>query len=257
MECRAKGALVAAGRKSPVTDYRNFFHGTVADSCMRQWLSLDDPPAGWMAAHVDEIFDHSEVEVRETGDGVVKWRDSQDKAKLRAWCKDLVTRLEPILNELVIPYEYEVAARFKVPIDIPGLDGVPRQILLTGEMDLLTWWPGKVPLAIWDLKATEDTSYWRKVTGQLTFYQIAVWGMTGQWPEVCGLIQPMCPDQTPRFYFGAEERRQMFVTICNVAAEIWSKNLPPKSDSAGCDRCPVKQACPKFAHGRGRVPAAT
>lgn len=222
---------------------------------MRQWLALDEPPPGWMAAHIDEIFDHAEVEVRETGDGVVKWRDSQDRAKLRAWCKDLVTRLEPILYELVIPYEYEVAARFKVPLTIPGLDGAPRKILLTGEMDLLTWRPARVPRAIWDLKATEDTSYWRKVAGQITFYEIAVWGMTGQWPEVSGLIQPMCPEQVPRFSFGAEERRQMFVTICNVAADIWSKNLPPKADPAGCDRCPVKQACPKFAHGRGRMPS--
>jgi len=183
----------------------------------------------------------------------VRWRDSGDKAKIRAWCRELVTRLEPILYELAIPNEYECATRFKVPLTIPGLDGAPRQILLTGEMDLLTWRSRGVPLAVWDLKATEDTSYWRKTSGQLTFYEIAVWGMTGHWPEVSGLIQPMCPEQVPQFWFTAEHRRQMFVTICDVAADIWSKNLPPKADSAGCDRCSVKQACPKFSHGRGRV----
>lgn len=258
MECRAKGALVSAGRKSPVSDYRNFFGGTTVDSCMRQWLSMDEPPAGWMAAHIDEIFDHMEVEVRETGDGIVKWRDTGDRAKLRAWCKELVTRLEPILLEEVIPYEYEVATRFKVPLTIPGLDGNPRKILLTGEMDLLTWREKGLPRAVQDLKATEDNSYWRKVSGQLTFYEIAVWGMCGKWPEFSGLIQPMCDEPTPKFWFGtdpADPRRQMFVTICNVAADIWRKDLPPKADAAGCSYCPVKQACPKFAVGRGRVPA--
>lgn len=257
MECRAKGALISAGRKSPVTDIRNYFRGSAVDLCMRRWLEMDDPPPGWMAAHMDEILDCAETDARESGDGVVKWRDAGDKPQARAWCKDLVTRLEPILYELVIPYEYEVAVRFKVPLTIPGLNGEPRKILLAGEMDLLTWRAPKTPLAVRDLKATEDTSYWRKVSGQLVFYEIAVFGMTGKWPEVSSLIQPMCPDQVPEFRFGDEERRQMFVTICNVAADIWAKNLPPKADAAGCDRCPVKPACPKFAVGRGRVPAAS
>lgn len=256
MECRAKGALISAGRKSPVADIRWFFPGTVVDRCMGDWLDQETPEPGWMAAHVDEILDREETGARESGDGVVKWRDGQDKAKIRAWCRELVTRLEPILFELVIPYEYESHVRFKVPLIIPGLDGAPRQILLAGEMDLLTWRRKDVPLAIRDLKATEDPGYWRKVTGQLVFYEIAVWGMTGLWPEESGLIQPMCPERVLPFYFDAELRRQMFVAICQVAADIWSRNLPPKADPAGCDRCPVKAACPKFALGRGRVQAS-
>ena len=80
--------------------------------------------------------------------------------------------------------------------------------------------------------------------------------MTGAWPEVSGLIQPMCPEQVLRFYFTPEHRREMFVTICQVAADIWAGNLPPKADNHGCDWCAVKAACPKYAHGRGRVPLA-
>jgi PD-(D/E)XK nuclease superfamily len=223
---------------------------------MRQWLALDDPPPGWMAANVDVILDRAEADARESGDGVVKWRDAGDKAMIREWCRECVTRLEPILYELVIPHEYESAVRFTVPLTIPGLDGAPRQVQLAGEMDLRTWRPGKVPLSVDDLKATEDTSYWRKTSGQLVFYEIACYGMTGRWPEVSRLIQPMCPEQVISFSFTAEDRRQMFVTICSVAADIWSKNLPPKSSSAGCDRCPVRHGCVKFSHGRGRVPLA-
>lgn len=255
MECRAKGALLAAGMKSPVADVRAFFPGTVVDRCMGAWLDLDDLQPGWMAAHVDEILDRAEADARATGDGVVKWRDSgADKAKVRAWCKELVIRLEPILFDLIIPHAYEPHSRFRVPLTVPYLDGTPRQILLTGETDLRTWHPDKRPLAVWDLKGTEDTSYWRKVTGQLVFYEIATWGMTGTWPEVSGLIQPMCPEQVLPFYFTAEHRRQMFVTICDVANDIWRKNLPPKSSSDGCSQCSVHAACPKFAHSRGRVP---
>ena len=107
-----------------------------------------------------------------------------------------------------------------------------------------------------DLKATEDTSYWRKVTGQLLFYEIATWGMTGHWPEVSRLIQPMCSEPYLEFHFTPEHRREMFVTICSVANDIWRDNLPPKSDSAGCSVCPVRAACPKYSHGRGRIPLA-
>jgi hypothetical protein len=255
-ECRFKGKALSAGWKSPVTDIRNYFPGQVVDTCMDHWLGLDSPEPGWMAAHVDEILEKDEARARETGDGVVKWRDRGDKEQVRAWCKELVTRLEPILFDLIIPFQYEPHSRFKVPLTIPGPGGQPRKILLTGETDLRTWKSEKVPLSVDDLKGTEDTSYWRKVTGQLLFYEIATWGMTGHWPEVSRLLQPMCEEQVLEFRFTADQRREMFVTICSVASDIWAGNLPPKADNAGCDWCAVKAACPKFAHGRGRVPLA-
>ena len=90
---------------------------------MGDWLSLDGLQPGWMAAHVDEILDREEASARETGDGVVKWRTPGDKARVCAWCKELVTRLEPILYELVIPYVHEPHSRFKVPLTIPGPGG--------------------------------------------------------------------------------------------------------------------------------------
>jgi hypothetical protein len=255
MECRRKGALVSAGLSSPVQDKRNFFPGTVVDITMGRWLDLDSPERGWMATHVDEILDKAEVDGRESGDGIVKWRDGGDKTKVRVWCKELVTRLEPLLEEHVLPFDYEPHNRFKVPLTIPGPGGEPRQILLTGETDLRTWHPDKRPRSILDLKGTENSSYWRTTYPQLIFYEIATWGMTGHWPEFSGLIQPMCPEPYLPFYFTADQRREMFVTICAVANDVWTENLPPKADSTGCNRCPVKSACPKFAHGRGRVPS--
>lgn len=253
MECRFKGKALAEGRKSPVAEYRVFFKGTATDRCMDAFLGLEKPQPGWMAAHMDEIFDREEVVVKETGDGVVRWRSNQERDQARAWCRECVTRLEPILFDLILPHAYEPHARFKVPLTIPGPDGQPRQILLTGETDLRTWREPGVPLSVDDLKATEDPGYWRKVTGQLLFYEIATWGMTGRWPEVSRLLQPMCAEPVLPFYFTADHRREMFKTICDVANDIWRDNLPPKKDSAGCSQCAVKHCCPKFSHGRGRV----
>ena len=113
-----------------------------------------------------------------------------------------------------------------------------------------------MPASPWDLKGTEDASYWRKVTGQLLFYEIALRLMTGEWPKVSGLIQPMCPDPVLTFCFTEDDRREMLGTICRVAEDIWRGELPPKSGNAGCSQCEVSAACPKFAHGRGRVPSS-
>ena len=255
VECQRKGALTAAGMKSPVTDTRNFFHGNVVDLAMRRWLSQDDPQAGWMAAHVDELLEEAETVSRETGDGVIKWRDLGDKERVRLWCRELVVRLEPILFDLIIPYEYQPALRFEVPLTIPGPGGGPRKIALRGEMDLFTRKPGTTATAVDDLKGTADPSYWRKVTGQLLFYEIAVKLMTGDWPRVSRLIQPMCPEPVLAFRFTEDQRREMFAVICSVASDIWRGELPAKADNAGCNQCACRAACPKFAHSRGRVPA--
>ncbi len=205
-----------------------------------------------MAAQVDVLLDETEATAKETGDGVVKWRGPSDKAAVREFCHELVTRLEPILFKLCIPYDWHEAYRFSVPVTIPYLDGSPREILLVGEIDLLTR-PDK--WAVWDLKGTKDDQYWRKVAGQLLFYEISWAAKTGEWPQVSGLIQPMCKEPVLTFNFTADHRREMMTRICGVAKDIWSGALVPKDDSAGCDRCPVRHACPKYkvAGGRGRA----
>lgn len=250
-ECREKGALLAAGRKSPVADVRQFFPGTVADRCLRAWLSEEDPKLGQMAAMVATVADVEEKTAKDGGDGIVKWRGTSDKQKVISWCRDLVTRLEPIIVEHVLSFDYQPAVRFEVPLTVPHLDGTPTEIRLIGEMDLLVR-VGEKTHHLWDLKATEDGNYWRKTVGQLVFYEIAHYGMFGFFPGVSGLIQPMCDQQVLMFNITDEQRRQMFVAICDTAADIWRGDLPPKSDNIGCDWCPVHHACSKHARSRGR-----
>lgn len=247
-ECRQKAFLVSEGKSNPVTDVRVFLQGNIVDQAMRRWLSMPDPQRGWMAAHVGEIMDELERKVLEDGDGAVRWRGSRqkDREEVRAFCTECAVRLEVILFQLAIPYEYQPAIRFKTRLTIPGLDGTPTPVLLNGEMDLLV--RQQPALRVWDLKVTKDPQYWRKTVAQLVFYDLACWCMTGQLTEESGLIQPMV-EGTPFFSFrpSDEDRTQMLTRIERVAHAIWHGDHAPKSDSTGCSWCEVRHACSKYA----------
>ena len=113
-ECPAKGHLLAEGRKAKASDIRMFFHGIVVDSLMRQWLSQDHPEPGWMLANVDRMMKEDEEKAVATGDGVVRWKHASDKEEVRAFCKELVVRLEDDLAVECLPYDWQPAKRFAV-----------------------------------------------------------------------------------------------------------------------------------------------
>ncbi len=256
-ECTEKAWLVAKGLKSPVTDVRSFYRGNVVDLCMRTWLDQDDPQPGQMLAMVDVMMDKALEDGKAAGDGVVQWKSPSDKEQVRVWCKELVTRLELILFELAVPYGYQPAVRFKVPLVLPYLDGSPQRIWLIGEADLLVdELVAPQCIHVWDLKATEDDSYWRKTVGQLLFYCIAVFAMLKVWPVDAGLIQPMCKERVLSFTFTEDQYREMYVRIVKAATVMWRGEHHPKLGSAGCYVCPVHHACSRYAvTGRGRAPA--
>lgn len=266
-ECPAKGGLVAAGHKSPVTDVRNFFPGTVADRCMRQWLSLEQQEKGWMGRHVDEIMVTEEQAARDTGDGVVRWKNASDRAGVRDMCHAAVEQLEDDLDALLglswKPPEqrcgWDPAPRFEVPCTIPyGGDRV--RIFLVGEIDLLVarpdGWSLPPGIEVWDLKTTRDNQYWRKTIGQLVFYEIAVWCMKRQWPVQSGLLQPLCTETAPRWNFTADHRTQMLQRIVSTAGDILAGRLDPRPEKARCAYCEVRHTCPVKGGGRGRTPMA-
>ncbi len=238
-------------------DIRSFVHGNVVDLAQRRWLAQESPEPGWMAVHIDEIFDESIKIAKETGDGIVRWKGPGDKDETREFCRDLVTRLEPILVKYALPFVWDPAVRFSVPISVPYLDGQLREIILVGEMDLVVYdCDGRI--AVWDLKATRDNAYYRKVLGQLAFYALAVKAMKGRFPVMTGLIQPMCDQPVLPVTVDRDAVAQMAGRITKTAQDIWAGRLAPKADSTGCAYCPVKHACSKFSSGRkpGRVSLA-
>ena len=52
-------------KKSPASDIRPFFHGIVADRCMRRWLDSDDPREGEMVSWAEEMVERCLTEARD------------------------------------------------------------------------------------------------------------------------------------------------------------------------------------------------
>jgi hypothetical protein len=245
-ECRQKSWLVRQGKKSPLQDVRLYLAGNVTDLAMRRWLSSPNPQPGEMASTIAANFDECEQTALEKNEGIIKWKSKSDKKEMTEFCVELVTRLEPILYQLVIPYEYEPAKRFRVPIMIPGLDGLPEEIHLTGEMDLLTRSDDK-RFNVWDLKGTANDSYWRQTFGQLVFYDLAVNAMFGEFCKEVGLIQPMCKQRVLSFTLTPDDHAQMMARIIRMAHGIWRNETEPKQGPEGCSWCQMRLHCAKFA----------
>jgi hypothetical protein len=244
-ECKQRGHLLRLGKRSTTSDIRVFFHGTVSDRVMRDWLATDDYPPGGMRRAVREIVDREEKSARESGDGVVRWKSRTDREDLIKFCEELADRLEPILYEHVVPYDYEVAKRFKVPIVVPYLDGTPTTIHLSGETDLIVGALGS-SYKILDLKATRDDNYYRKTMGQMVFYDLAGKELFGTHPTEVGLVQPMCKQGVISWVVTQEQRMALMAQILEMTRDIWTQNFPLASDSGACRYCQVKHGCPKY-----------
>lgn len=236
-------------KKAPATDIRNFFHGTVADRCMRRWLDSDNPVAGEMVSWVDEMIEQCLEEAKRRSDGVVRWRDPGDRARVAEWIRVLLGRLEPFLMQHVLPYDYEPEFRFRVPIRIPDLNGEHAEIDLVGGMDILVR-ESLGPPTVWagyDLKATENPDYLRKVLGQGIFYSLAQMALTGDPFRTFAFVQPMV-ENNPVAHVQIEQAdlASMLARVTKMAHDIWRGDSAPKKESEGCSMCFVKHACAKF-----------
>lgn len=242
-ECKQKSHLLREGKRAKVTNVRNFWPGTIVDIFMRHWL--DDPnrnPADVRAAITCLMDEHENLE-RDRGN-IVRYRDAADRDNVRDFCTELASRLVPILDEHVLPYQYDHGKWFKVPLTLPGLTGEPCQVLLTGEMDLLVNNDGPI---VWDLKGTADDQYWRKVVGQLTFYDFAIWASSGVKTRHVGLIQPMCKERLLLFDVTDQQRRDLMIRIERYAHDIWAGKTDCTTNTSNCHWCDVKHACARFA----------
>lgn len=235
-------------KKSPMQDVRNFFHGTVADRCMRRWLESDDPRPGEMASWVDEMIDFCLGEARDTGDGVVRWKSSSDRADMAEWIRVLLGRLEPMLQQWVLPFHYQPEFGFRVPIRIPDPWGNTAEIDLTGGMDILV--RESLDPLVWvgfDLKATANPDYISKTLGQGIFYDLAVFAGTGVAPRDFVFLMPMV-ERNPVVHVTVTDadRMSLLSRIVKMAHDVWQGDTAPKADAGGCSWCSVRHGCQKF-----------
>ena len=229
-------------------DTTGFFHGNVADQLMGRYLSLPglsaaSPELGWMAAQVDAVFDEMEA----SPEGILKWKHKDHRAQQLEFTRECVTRLEDLLVTFCLPFSWQAHWRFEVPVKVM-YGSEARQVLLVGETDLLVFdREGRV--ICWDLKATKNNDYWRKVLGQLSMYAWAVRlsksPQLGRWPARCGLLQPMCDQRWLPVDVMADNGqavREMAGRIERVARDIWEGRVPPKPGEF-CHNCEVRHAC--------------
>lgn len=239
--------------KSPAKDVRVFFKGTVTDRILRDWLLEESPQSGAMVDRVEQYIEEGEQEHKNQGTGVVRWKYATDKADTIDWCKELLTKVEPIMYQLVVPYSSFPDYRFKAPVTVPNLQGIPTPVYLQGAMDILTL--DDKGYAIYDLKATSNPTYWKKTIMQLVFYDLGLQAHKNSIPYRTALIQPMCDEQVLNLSVTDEHRTQLLSAITSYAHSVWRKDFAPKADDAGCSYCPVKSSCEKFTALRvsGRV----
>jgi PD-(D/E)XK nuclease superfamily protein len=239
--CKQKAHLIGQGLSVPGKDVRNFLAGNIVDSVQKAWL---DNPVGQMVDLVDEHMEKSIAKSEEKG--TIKWRNKNDKRNINVTCKTATVSLQPILESRVLPYDYEPAKWFTVPVKIKNpITGQVEEIILRGEFDLLVREKdGK--FVVWDLKTTADNDYWKKTMGQLVFYDLVVYSLFGEFPKKCGLIQPLCDEQVKEFFFDNSHRAEMWGRINSMMRDVWDGNFAPKEDNVGCSFCEVAHGCSKF-----------
>lgn len=239
--CKQKQHLVSQGFSVSGKDVRNFLAGNVVDAVQKVWL---DNPVGSMLSLVDEQFDKAVAKAEEKD--TIKWRNKNDKRTIFLQCQKATELLQPILEARVLPYDYEPAKWFYVPVKIQN----PRtsqieEIILRGEFDLLVR-DNNGKFIVWDLKTTADNEYWKKTLGQLVFYDLVILSMFGEPPVKTGLIQPLCDEQVKEFYFDGSHRAEMWGRINSMMRDVWDGNFEPKPDNTGCTFCEVVHKCEKF-----------
>lgn len=246
-ECRYKGKRLREGKRSPMQDVRNFFHGTVADRIIRAWLEDPERQPGTMAAQVEPMFDSEAERLANSDQGYVRWKSNKDRAQMMDKVVRLVTLIEPWLVTNVLPYEFEPEVRFRFPISMPGLHG-DVVVIMTGGIDILVRTP-EGEWHVWDVKATNNPDYWRSTKGQLVFYGLAVqMGFPpNRVPTKTGLVQPLVDGAFEKVLtLTDEDYSMMWSRMVRMLHDIQRGDFDYKEGTSGCDWCEVRPGCSRF-----------
>lgn len=256
MECKQKSYLQRTGRKAKMENQRLYFPGTVTDRVVRDWLAGDPySQPGLMVDMVESVVLREQEKLEEKGKQL-RWKDDNDRDSIIKDCQEAVRKIEPDLNRLVLPYEYDVDFRFKAPILAPHPSGEMSQILLIGFMDIIVRNPHRdeeidPEWFVYDVKHTKDNSYWRKTRGQLSFYDFAVDVMFGATTSQVGLLQPLCKETTKLFTLQDQDRLMLEKHVLDMASDVWNGNNEPTAPISECGFCNVKHACSRFTPVNG------
>lgn len=246
-ECSEKGYHKRQGNFSKRNNQRVFFPVTVLDRVVRDWLDAGGETDA-MPDMVEAVMDREWKIIRDEG-GEISWRDSADRARVLSDVREAVDKIQPALQRLVLPFDYQSDYRFSVPVNLPHPAGGTEEILLIGAMDILVR-DASGRFCVWDVKMTRDNDYWRKTRGQLTFYDVAVLLSENSKTYKTGLLQPLCREEIKVFEISDNDRAQMMQRISAFARAVWNKERTPRQDTTYCRYCEARNACSKFEASR-------
>lgn len=244
-ECKQKGHLQRTGHKASMENQRVFFPGTVTDRVVRDWLADDPYSNPNVMPKMVEATVLREQEAIEKKGKQLRWKNDKDRDDIIEECQEAVTRIEPSLNELVLPYEYDVDFGFKAPMDVPTPGGGETTLLLMGFMDIIVRRPEN-RWAVYDVKHTKDDYYWKKTRGQLSFYDLAVGLMFESETFEVGLLQPLCTKPEKLFQLSEDDRAILLSQVISMSDDIYRQNYEPTAAPSECYGCNVKHACSRF-----------
>lgn len=254
IECKQKGYLQRTGHKAKMENQRLFFPGTVTDRVVRDWLA-EDPynNPGLMPHMVEDIVNREQQTLEERGKQL-RWRDSKDRDSIILECQEAVRKIEPSLEQFVLPHEYDVDFSFKAPMVAPVPNGETVNVILNGFMDIIVRTDAG-EFAVYDVKHTKNNEYWRKTRGQLSFYDLAVDVMFEKETFEVGLLQPLCDQREKRFNLSDTDRTSLLTHVHTMVEDIYKENFEPTASTSECFHCNVKHACSKFkpVNGSTRV----
>lgn len=246
--CKQKAYLVRNKKKSPIQDISRFFAGTVADRLCRRYLM----EAGQydMEGSVLPMFEEQETEAKAKKQGVVK-ASKKERATMVTKATECVKLLKPMLDEMVLPYDYQPERRFRVYVSVPSLTDTSSKynLLLLGGVDIVVRVSQDPDVyKAYDLKTTRDAQYVRKMAGQAVFYDLVQQIEFGQPYSEFGFIQPLVTSMPyHKFDIDREDRSTMLSRISAMADDIARGIIEPKEATDwSCDVCEVKHACAKF-----------
>lgn len=236
-KCNYKQKLVAEHKSTKAINGRNFFLGNLVDYTMRRWLEVGD-----FSLPLSHFLRESWIKSTGPSEKPIQWKGPTDQEDALAQAQDACKRLEFILKQHVIPYDYEPEFRFTSYVGVPAPNGEIVQVELFGAVDVAVRYPDG-SLGIWDLKMSKDKGYIEHSLGQLTLYDLAIRNYLGVQPTKHGFFTPMLDRFTIEADIGADERKEVVSDIIGFCHDTWNNNWELTENENDCFGCQVRHAC--------------
>lgn len=263
-KCRHRVKLMFEGKRSKLTNARNFLTGNLTDHSMRHALenAETDPEGRLLKITMDELLAplpakwESIINSPEKNT-IFKWDEKDpvgDQKKIYAKAEQALEKMHPILEKNLLGRRFIPEFRPKVmpAIGIPGPYGETAWVRLFLAVDCAVQVEeesdapnGLGKWGLFDLKTTESVEYLNKTLPQLVFYDIAFYALTRSRPVQHGLWAPLV--KTPEISTTVTDQHRDMVTnwIISYCHSVWAGEQDFTKDETNCYSCPTRSACPK------------